>query len=132
MKKMNPNLPKTSNGTRICVYKADRTKWTTVFSSNAYLAEVLAICGDDIAAVTHQARYASLTCVKRAGETWTQTVLSGTRRLLIAEAKKLAIKNQQAGAAAAIKSETEALLELAAENNATWEQVLAETHVNVR
>ena len=129
---MNPNLPKTSNGIRICVYKADRTKWTTVFSSNAYLAEVLAICGDDIAAVTHQARYASLTCVKRAGETWTQTVLSGTRRLLIAEAKKLAIKNQQAGAAAAIKSETEALLELAAENNATWEQVLAETHVNVR
>ena len=129
---MNPNLPKTSNSIRICVYKADRTKWTTVFSSNAYLAEVLAICGDDIAAVTHQARYASLTCVKRAGETWTQTVLSGTRRLLIAEAKKLAIKNQQAGAAAAIKSETEALLELAAENNATWEQVLAETHVNVR
>ena len=129
---MNLNLPKTSNGTRICVYKADRTKWTTVFASNAYLAEVLAICGDDIAAVTHQARYASLTCVKRAGETWTQTVLSGTRRLLIAEAKKLAVKHRQESAAAAIKSETEALSQLAAENNLSWEQVLAEPHGNAR
>ena len=125
---MNPNLPKTSNGIRICVYKADRTKWTTVFASNAYLAEVLAICGDDIAAVTHQARYASLTCVQKAGETWTQAVLDGARRLLVAEAKKLVAKRRQAGASAAIKSETETLSELAAENNATWEQVLADTH----
>ena len=123
---MNPNLPKTSNGIRICVYKADRTKWTTVFSSNAYLAEVLAICGDDIAAVTHQARYASLTCVQKAGETWTHAVLSGARRLLIAEAKKLAAKRLQEDAAVAIKSETEALSELADENNSSWEQVLAE------
>ena len=123
---MNPNLPKTSNSIRICVYKADRTKWTTVFSSNAYLAEVLAICGDDIAAVTHQARYASLTCVQKAGETWTHAVLSGARRLLIAEAKKLAAKRLQEDAAVAIKSETEALSELADENNSSWEQVLAE------
>ena len=123
---MNPNLPKTSNSIRICVYKADRTKWTTVFASNAYLAEVLAICGDDIAAVTHQARYASLTCVQKAGETWTHAVLSGARRLLIAEAKKLAAKRLQEDAAVAIKSETEALSELADENNSSWEQVLAE------
>lgn len=128
MKKMNPNLPKTSNGIRICVYKADRTKWTTVFASNAYLADVLAIYGHDIAAVTHQARYASLTCVQKVGETWTHAVLSGARRLLVAEAKKLAMKHQQAGASAAIKSEAETLSELAAENNATWEQVLADTH----
>lgn len=127
---MNPNLPKTSNGIRICVYKADRTKWTTVFASNAYLADVLAICGNDIAAVTHQARYASLTCVQKDGETWTCAVLQGTRRLLIAEAKKLVAKRQQAGAAAAIKSEAEALSELAAENNSCWEQVLAEIDGN--
>lgn len=125
---MTPNLPMNSNGIRICVYKADRTKWTTVFASNAYLAEVLAICGNDIGAVTHQARYASLTCVRKAGETWTQTVLSGARRLLIAEAKKLAVKRRQEDAASAVKSETEALSELAAENNARWEQVLADTH----
>ena len=125
---MNPNLPKTSNGIRICVYKADRTKWTTVFASNAYLAEVLAICGDDIAAVTHQARYASLTCVQKAGETWTQAVLDGARRQLVAEAKKLVAKRRQESAAAAIKSETEALSKLAAENNLSWEQVLADTH----
>ena len=123
---MNPNLPKTSNGIRICVYKADRTKWTTVFASNAYLAEVLAICGDDIATVTHQARYASLTCVQKAGETWTQAVLDGARRQLVAEAKKLVAKRRQESAAAAIKSETEALSKLAAENNLSWEQVLAE------
>ena len=123
---MNPNLPKTSNGTRICVYKADRTKWTTIFASKAYLEKALAICGNDIGAVTHQARYASLTCVQKAGETWTQSVLSGARRLLIAEAKKLAVKHRQENAAAVIKSETEALSKLAAENNLSWEQVLAE------
>ena len=109
MKKMNPNLPKTSNGIRICVYKSDRTKWTTVFASKAYLDKVLVICGNDMSAVTHQARYASLTCVQKADETWTQTVLGGARRLLIAEAKKLAVKRRQAGAAVAIKSEAEAL-----------------------
>jgi len=125
---MNLNLSKASNGIRICVYKADRTKWTTVFASNAYLAEVLVICGNDIGAVTHQARYASLTCVQKADETWTQTVLSGARRLLIAEAKKLAVKRRQEDAASAVKSETEALSELAAENNSRWEQVLADTH----
>ena len=70
---------------------------------------MLAICGDDIAAVTHKARYASLTCVQKAGETWTHAVLGGARRLLIAEAKKLAVKRRQAGAAVAIKSEAEAL-----------------------
>lgn len=123
---MNFNPPKTSTGIRICVYKPNRTKWTTVFASKAYLEKALAICGNDIGAVTHQARYASLTCVQKAGETWTQTVLSGTRRLLIAEAKKLAVKRRQAGAIAAIKSETEALSEFAAENNSSWEQVLAE------
>ena len=106
---MKSKLPKTSNGIRICVYKADRTKWTTVFASKAYLDKVLTICGNDIGAITHQARYASLTCVQKAGETWTQTVLSGARRLLIAEAKKLAVKRRQAGAAVAIKSEAEAL-----------------------
>lgn len=127
---MNLNLPKASTGIRICVYKADRTKWTTVFASNAYLADVLAICGNDIRAVTHQARYASLTCVQKGGDTWTQTVLDGARRLLIAEAKKLAVKHRQAGAIAAIKSETEALSELAAENSSTWEQLLAETDGN--
>ena len=129
---MNPKPSSNSNGIRICVYKSDRTKWTTIFASKAYLEKALAICGNDIGAVTHQARYASLTCVQKAGETWTQTVLSGTRRLLIAEAKKLAIKNQQSGATAAIKSETEALSELAAENNSCWEQVLAETCGNAR
>lgn len=125
---MNLNQPKASTGIRICVYKADRTRWTTVFASNVYLAEVLVICGNDIGAVTHQARYASLTCVQKAGETWTQSVLSGARRLLIAEAKKLAVKHQQENAAAVIKSESEALSELAAENNSRWEQVLADTH----
>lgn len=129
---MNPKPSSNLNGIRICVYKSDRTKWTTVFASKAYLEKALAICGNDIGAVTHQARYASLTCVRKADETWTQTVLIGARRLLIAEAKKLAIKNQQAGAAAAIKSETEALSELAAENNSCWEQVLAETYGNAR
>ena len=129
---MNPKPSSNSNGIRICVYKSDRTKWTTIFASKAYLEKALAICGNDIGAVTHQARYASLTCVRKAGETWTQTVLSGTRRLLIAEAKKLAMKNQQSGAAAAIKSEADTLSKLAAENNATWEQILAETHGNVR
>ena len=123
---MNLKPPSNSNGIRICVYKADRTKWTTVFASNAYLADVLAICGNDIRAVTHQARYASLTCVQKSGETWTQAVLGGTRRLLIAEAKKLAAKRLQEDAAVAIKSETEALSELADENNSSWEQVLAE------
>ena len=117
-----------STGIRICVYKPNRTKWTTVFASNAYLAEMLAICGDDIRAVTHQARYASLTCVQKADETWTQTVLIGARRLLIAEAKKLAVKRRQEDAASAVKSETGALSELAAENNSRWEQVLADTH----
>ena len=129
---MNPKPSSNSNGIRICVYKSDRTKRTTVFASKAYLEKALALCGNDIGAVTHQARYASLTCVQKASETWTQTVLSGTRRLLIAEAKKLAIKNQQSGAAAAIKSETEALSELAAENNSCWEPVLAETYGNAR
>ena len=123
---MHPKLPKTSNGLRICVYKSNRTKWTTVFASNAYLVDVLAICGNDIRAVTHQARYASLTCVQKGGDTWTQTVLDGARRLLIAEAKKLVAKRRQESAAAAIKSETEALSKLAAENNLSWEQVLAE------
>lgn len=123
---MNSNPPKTANGIRICVYKSDKTKWTTVFANNAYLADVLEISGNDIRAVTHQARYASLTCAQRAGETWTQSVLNGTRRLLIAEAKKLALKRLQADATAAITSETEALSELAAENNSSWEQLLAE------
>ena len=95
---MNHNLQETSNGIRICVYKADRTKWTTVFASKAYLDKVLAICGNDIGAVTHQARYASLTCVQKAGETWTHAVLGGARRLLITEAKKLAVKRRQASA----------------------------------
>lgn len=129
---MNPKPSSNSNGIRICVYKSDRTKWTTVFASKAYLEKALAICGNDIGAVTHQARYASLTCVRKAGETWTQTVLSGARRLLIAEAKKLAVKHRQESAAAAIKSETEALSQLAAENNLSWEQVLAEPHGNAR
>ena len=80
-----------------------------------------------MSAVTHQARYASLTCVQKAGETWTQTVLGGARRLLITEAKKLAVKRRQAGAIAAIKSETEALSEFAAENNSAWELTLDET-----
>lgn len=123
---MNPKPSSNSNGIRICVYKSDRTKWTTVFASKAYLENALAICGDDIAAVTHQARYASLTCVQKAGETWTQAVLDGARRRLVAEAKKLVAKRRQESAAAAIKSETEALSKLAAENNLSWEQVLAE------
>ena len=127
---MNLNLPKASNGIRICVYKSDRTKWTTVFASKAYLDKVLVICGNDMSAVTHQARYASLTCVQKAGETWTHAVLGGARRLLITEAKKLAVKRRQAGAAVAIKSETEALSKLAAENNSCWEQVFAETNGN--
>ena len=127
---MNHNLQETSNGIRICVYKSDRTKWTTVFASKAYLDKVLAICGNDIGAVTHQARYASLTCAQKAGETWTQTVLGGARRLLITEAKKLAVKRRQKDAASAVKSETKALSELAAENNSTWELALAETDGN--
>jgi len=127
---MNLNLPKASTGIRICVYKADRTKWTTVFASKDYLAEVLAICGNDIRAVTHQARHGSLTCVQKAGETWTQTVLSGARQLLIAEAKKLVVKRRQAGPVTAIKGETEALPGLAAENSSTWALVLAETDGN--
>lgn len=124
---MKSKLPKTSNGIRICVYKSDRTKWTTVFASKAYLDKVLVICGNDMSAVTHQARYASLTCVQKAGETWTHAVLGGARRLLVAEAKKLAVRRRQAGSATAIKSETEALSELASENNSAWELVLAET-----
>lgn len=127
---MNPKPSSNSNGIRICVYKSDRTKWTTIFASKAYLEKALAICGNDIGAVTHQARYASLTCVQKAGETWTQSVLSGARRLLIAEAKKLAVKHRQENAAAVIKSETEALSELADENNSSWEQVFAETNGN--
>lgn len=70
-----------------------------------------------MSAVKHQARYASLTCVQKAGETWTHAVLGGARRLLVAEAKKLAVRRRQAGSATAIKSETEALSELASENN---------------
>ena len=124
---MSPTLSKSLNGIRICVYKSDRTKWTTVFASKAYVDKVLVICGNDMSAVTHQARYASLTCVQKAGETWTQTVLGGARRLLITEAKKLAVKRRQAGAIAAIKSETEALSEFAAENNSAWELTLDET-----
>ena len=124
---MSPTLSKSLNGIRICVYKADRTKWTTVFASKAYLDKVLTICGNDIGAITHQARYASLTCVQKAGETWTQTVLSGARRLLIAEAKKLAVKRRQAGPVTAIKGEVHALPGLAAENSSTWKLVLAET-----
>lgn len=122
---MSPTLSKSLNGIRICVYKSDRTKWTTVFASKAYVDKVLVICGNDMSAVTHQARYASLTCVRKAGETWTHAVLGGARRLLVAEAKKLAVKHQQAGAAVAIKSEAEALSELAAENNSAWELTLA-------
>lgn len=129
---MNHNLQETSNGIRICVYKSDRTKWTTVFASKAYLDKVLAICGNDIGAVTHQARYASLTCVQKAGETWTHAVLGGARRLLVAEAKKLAVRRRQAGSATAIKSETEALSELASENNSAWEQLHAETDRNAK
>lgn len=127
---MSPTLSKSLNGIRICVYKSDRTKWTTVFASKAYVDKVLVICGNDMSAVTHQARYASLTCVQKAGETWTHAVLGGARRLLVAEAKKLAVKHQQAGAAVAIKSEAEALSELAAENNSAWELTLAETDGN--
>lgn len=127
---MSPTLSKSLNGIRICVYKSDRTKWTSVFASKAYLDKVLAICGNDIGAVTHQARYASLTCAQKAGETWTQTVLGGSRRLLIAEAKKHAVKRRHEDAASAVKSETEALSELAAENNSTWELALAETDGN--
>lgn len=127
---MNLNLPKASTGIRICVYKADRTKWTTVFASNAYLADVLAICGNDIRAVTHQARYASLTCVQKGGDTWTQTVLDGARQLLIAEAKKLAVKRRQAGPVTAITGKVHALPGLAAENSSTWAFVLAETDGN--
>lgn len=50
----------------------------------------------------------------------------------ITETKKLAEKDQQASAAAAIKSEAVALSELAVENNSCWEQVLAETNGNER
>lgn len=127
---MNHNLQETSNGIRICVYKSDRTKWTTVFASKAYLDKVLVICGNDMSAVTHQARYASLTCVQKTGETWTHAVLGGARRLLVAEAKKLAVRRRQAGPVTAIKGEVHALPGLAVKNSSTWKLVLAETGGN--
>lgn len=107
-------------GIRICVYKPDATGWTTVYASAAYLADVFAICGEDVGAVTHQARYASLSCVQKEGEAWSQTVLAGARKLLIADEKKLAAKRKLANAAAVAKTDAEALARLAAENNAAW------------
>lgn len=107
-----------TSGIRICVYKPGKPVWTTIYASKQVLAGMFEVCGEDVGAVTHAARYASLVSAPVAGEAWSRTVLEGARKFLIAAKAKQDRLRRQANAVAAAQ--------LAAENNAVWEQVLAD------
>ncbi len=100
-------------GIRICVYKPDGSRLTTIYVGKDTLTSLLSIADDNVRAVTHAARHASLTCAQTSAEPWSQTVLTGARKFLLsAQRKKLRD---------AESLENASLAAAAAENNAAWE-----------